>query len=176
MKKTGWLIIISILFLAACSRDAGFELISAKADIVRDSRKTGTIVISNESTETELIPTSLYYEFELKNKGKTILSSDKFQIRIEPSSELNGEIHRIVGQNVISPNGLGGGWEIPSMPFKAKQNGTVNIFFHLGAYKDGSKIPTFPSDEQLIPIKEKALKADLVLLVENKEVARFDLK
>lgn len=46
---------------------------------------------------------------------------------------------------------------------------------HLGTYKDDSKIPIFPSSEQLTRIKEKAFKADLVLLVENKEVARFDL-
>ncbi|MBS4189756.1 hypothetical protein KHA94_05980 [Bacillus sp. FJAT-49705] len=127
---------MSILFLAACSKEKGFELKSSKVDIVNDKSKTGTIVISDEHKETEIIPTSLYYEFEIKNNGKTIDSSDRFQIKVEPSAELSGEIQKIEVRNFFSSNGLGCGWGLSPIPLKTKENGIATVYFHLGTHRD----------------------------------------
>ena len=166
---------MSFLLLAACSKEEGFELVSAQADIVIDKSKTGTLVISDESNGKEIIPTSLYYEFEIKNRGKTINSFNRFQIKIEPSDELSEEIQKNAGQNIFYPSGLGSGWGFPPMPFKINQKGTASIYYHLGTYEGNSRFPNFPSGKQLESIKNIALRADLVLLSEGREMARFDL-
>lgn len=163
------------LFINSLFKDERFELNSVSVDIVRDKGKTGTIVISDEKNETEIIPTSLFYEFEIKNKGSKIDLSDAFQIKIEPSAELSREVQNIIGENIFTSNSLGGGLILPHMPIKANEVTTTNAYFHLGTYRDSSNTPVFPSRDELMPIINSALKAELVLFLDGKEVARYNL-
>lgn len=138
MAKIKWLIMMSILFLTACSREVGIELISVRADIIQEENITHSV--SDQTKRVEYVPTSLYYESELENTERQIDSSDRLKLYVEPSPELSGEIQRIIG----TPRGTGWNWSGPPMPFKSNEIKTATNHLHLGAYKDDSKIPVFP--------------------------------
>lgn len=55
------------LILSGCSNKTDFELISVKADIVSDVRLTEEIKKGKQ--EYTKVPTSLFYEFKIKNIG-----------------------------------------------------------------------------------------------------------
>lgn len=174
MKKIS-LLIIMFIFLTGCSKGENIQLISAKADIATDKAKTGEIVIIDDNKETTIIPTSLYYEFKIQNKGIKIDSPNNLQIKIEPSTKLSDEIQKVVGKNIFSKNVIGYGWGLSPLPLERNEIGIATVYYHLGTYKGNSKVPSFPMKEKLMAIKNNALNANLVLILNNKGVARFNL-
>ena len=62
------LLLVVISILTACSTDPSLELVRAEADIVNDKNKTGsTILQEGDKAGKEVVPTSLYYTFSIKN-------------------------------------------------------------------------------------------------------------
>lgn len=169
------MLIIIFIFLAGCSKGENIQLISSKADIVTDKAKTGEIVINYDNKETTIIPTSLYYEFKIKSKGIKIESLNNLQIKIEPSIKLDDEIQKVVGKDIFSKNVIGYGWGLSPIPSERNEVGIATVYYHLGTYNGNSKVPSFPMKKKLMAIKNNALNANLVLILDNKEVARFNL-
>lgn len=63
-------LILLFTLLTACSSKSSLELVNSKVDLVHDKNKIGAIGITEgDKKGQELVPTALYYEFEIKNNG-----------------------------------------------------------------------------------------------------------
>lgn len=79
MKRTANDIIVffTIILLASCSSKPPLELIDSKVSIVKDKKLVGSIGITyGEKKGEELIPTTLYYEFQMNNTSNRTLGSE----------------------------------------------------------------------------------------------------
>lgn len=172
-------------FLTSCSNKASLELISSSVTIVNDKSITGSMGITEgEKKGQELVPTSLYYQFAIKNTGWRKIGgfgNKGLAVKIEPHDKLKATIDDIIGFNIFNPDdyensGLGYGHSSDCFILKSGKKGTFKLTFDLG-YNEESPNSTFitPSDELLAEIKNQAFDASLIVTCDGKEIAKFDL-
>ncbi|MBM7692468.1 hypothetical protein JOC77_001898 [Peribacillus deserti] len=177
---------ISLLtLLTACSSKPSLELVNTNVDIVNDKDKVGAIGITEgDKKGKELVPTALYYEFAIKNTGnKKIgdIGEKGIQIKIEPNDNLVASSKEIIGFNIFNPSeyeasGLGYG-HTSAYILEPDQEEKYTLHYDLGVSEDNPQVPFLvPSKEQLKKLKDNALDATLIVLLDDKEIARFDLK
>ncbi|MBZ5751663.1 hypothetical protein [Metabacillus rhizolycopersici] len=177
---------ISILtLLTACSSKPSVELVNTSVDIINDKDKLGAIGITEgDKKGQELVPTALYYEFTIKNTGNKKIgdTGDKgLEIKIEPNDNLVVSSKEIIGFNIFNlseygESGLGYGYTFASI-LEPDQEGKYTLHFNLGVSEENPQVPFLvPSKEQLEKLNDDALDATLIVLLEDKEIARFDLR
>ncbi|MGZ9818201.1 hypothetical protein ACXM0N_20315 [Peribacillus simplex] len=179
-----------LILLTGCSAKPSVELISATVEI-RDDRLGGTKIMSGENKGEIIQPVSLSYDFVIKNTGKDTLGSaekmntetyeveDGIKIVIEPNKKLQDVSKEVMGFNILKEEEreqaqLGIAEQIPPI-LEPKQEGEYSLNFELGALENNPELKKAPSQEQLDELKRSALDATLVILVEDEEIARFDL-
>ncbi|MGE8207847.1 hypothetical protein ACQKP0_25620 [Heyndrickxia sp. NPDC080065] len=171
--------------LTACSSKPSLELVGSKVDITNDKGKVGSIGITEgDKKGQELVPTALYYEFEIKNNGHKKIEgiSDKgIQVKIEPNDKLVAICKETVGFNIFNPSsyndtGVGYGTSFDGVILPNK-NGTYILTFDLGVSEENPQVPLrVPSKEKLNKLKENALDASLIVTLDGKEITQFNLK
>jgi hypothetical protein len=175
---------ILIVALSGCSSQPVLELTSSSSMITDDKNITGTVAITEgEKKGQELVPTALYYQFSIKNTGKKKIGDigDKgLALKIEPNDKLKAASEDIIGFNIFDSDsyintGLGYGQTTHSM-LKAGEEEDYILTYDLGVGEESPNATLLtPSEEQLKVLGEKALDAILIVLCDNKEIARFDL-
>lgn len=187
MKRFMVLIVfISLLtFLTACSSKPSLELVNANVDIINDKRKLGSkIITEGDNKGQELVPTALYYEFTIKNTWYKKIGGfgDKgLKIQIEPNNNLVTTSNEIIGFNIFNPSeyeasGMGYGFSFRS-DLKRNEEGKYTLNYDLGVSEENSQYPLLvPPKEQLKKLKDNALDATLIVILDDKEIAHFDLK
>ncbi|CAG9611542.1 hypothetical protein BACCIP111899_00714 [Bacillus rhizoplanae] len=170
--------------LTACSSKPSLELVNSKVDIITDKNKVGAIGITEgDKKGQELVPTTLYYEFKIKNNGKQKIGGigDKgLQVKIEPNDKLVDTSKEIVGFNIFDPSayegtGVGFGSSFDG-EIKPDKNGEYILTFDLGVSEENSQVPLrVPPKETLKKLENYALYASLLVMLDGKEIARFDL-
>jgi hypothetical protein len=176
--------------LTGCSTKPSLELISSSAEIRND--RSGVIEIMTGEREGEYVhPISLSYDFTIKNSGsKTLGGAEKFdkltytfedglEVYIEPNEKLEAISREVMGFNIFDEkermeNHLGLG--IRSTPvIEAGKEGIYTFDFDLGATEENPEIRIAPSGEQLDKLVRNSMEANLVICIEDKEIARFNL-
>lgn len=178
-------LILLFTLLTACSSKPSLELVNSKVDIVNDKSKVGAIGITEgDKKGQEVVPTTLYYVFIIKNNGNQKIGriSDKgLKIKIKPHDKLVATSKKVVGFNIFNPSeyegtgvGYGSSYEGVIQP---KKNGKFTLLFELGVDEENPQVPIrVPSKEKLKKLMDNALDATLIVLLDDKEIARFDLK
>lgn len=186
MKRFIMLLGFIMLFtlLTACSSKPSLELVNAKVSVVTDKSKVGAIGITEgDKKGQELVPTALYYEFKIKNNGKQKIGGigDKgLQVKIEPNDKLVVTSKEIVGFNIFDPSayegtGVGFGSSFDG-EIKPGKNGEYTLAFDLGVSEENSQVPLrVPSKGALKKLENNALDASLIVALDGKEIARFNL-
>jgi hypothetical protein len=161
------------------------ELVNTNVDIINDKDKLGAIGITEgDKKGQELVPTALYYEFTIKNTGnKKIggIGNKGLEIKIEPNDHLVASSKEVIGFNIFNPSeydesGLGYGLTFASI-LEPDQEGKYTLHYNLGVSEENTQVPFLvPSKEQLKKLNDNALDARLIVLLEDKEIARFDLR
>ena len=188
-SRNGFFLIffIFLLVLNGCSSKPSIELISSSVEI-RDSADGHGHVITSGERKGEVIKTiALHYDFVLKNTGNKTLGGnekpnpvtfgydDGIDITIEPNDKLKEVIKEEMGFNFFDKEerrmGKNGGSPILEPDEEAK----YNIYYSLGAKEENPLIRLAPPQEQLDKLLENALKATLVIHIEDKEITRIDL-
>lgn len=173
MKRNLLLMVFLIFILASCSSNKKFELISVHAEVVQDVTKVGSVVVKEGGRITSVVPTSLYYEFNVKNKGwSSIGKSDKLSFKIIPSERLDDAVKRVFKKDIFV---LESGYGLPALPFKKNKEGIATLYYHLGTYQGDLSILTFPSEKELEDIEKYALDSTLVISLRGEEIARYKL-
>ena len=170
--------------LSSCSSKPSIKLINSNVSITNDKTKVGSIGITQGNKKGQyLVPTALYYEFKIKNVGNKKIGDfgDKgLKIKIEPNSKLKILSKEIVGFNIFNPSsyvasGVGHGSSFVSL-LEPGQEGKFIFSYDLGVSEKNSEVPLMvPSQEKLKKLEEGALNASLIVTLEDKEIARFDL-
>lgn len=177
---------ISLLtLLNACSSKPSLEIVNTNADIINDKDRLGAIGITEgDKKGQELIPTALYYEFTIKNTGNKKIGDigDKgLEIQIKPNDNLVALSKEIMGFNIFNPSeyeasGMGHGHNFESI-LEPDQEEKYTLHYDLGVSEENPQVPFLvPSKEQLTKLNENALDAVLIVLLDDKEIARFNLK
>lgn len=178
-------LILLFTLLTACSDKTSLELINSKVDIVSDKGKVGSIGITEgDKKGQELVPTALYYEFTIKNSGNKKIGDieDKkaLELQIKPNDNLVVLSKEIIGFNIFNPSdydasGMGYGHFFTPI-LEPKQEGVYTLHYDLGVSEENPQVPFLvPSKEQLKKLNDNALDATLIVLLDGKEIARFDL-
>jgi hypothetical protein len=187
MKRFIMLLGVILLFtlLTACSSKPSLELVNSNVDIVNDKSKVGAIGITEgDKKGQELVPTALYYEFEIKNNGnKKIggIGDKELQVKIEPNDKLVAISKETVGFNIFKPSaydgsGVGYGTSYDG-EIQPNKNGKYIFTFELGISEENPQVPLrVPSKEKLKKLKDNALDAFLIVTLDGKEITRFKLK
>ena len=146
-----------------------------------DESKVGSIGITEgDKKGQKLVPTALYYEFTVKNAGNKSIGDKSLQAKIIPNDKLVNTSKEVVGFNIFNPKsymdtGAGYGSSIAGM-IKPKEEGKFTLYYELGVDEENPQVPLkVPSKDKLKKIVDDALKASLVVTLENEEIARFDL-
>jgi len=179
-------VIFLLTILSACSSHPSLKLMNSNVSIVNDKSKVGSIVIAEgNKNEQELVPTTLYYEFTIKNTGNKSIGDVKngkeLGIKIEPSNKLVTTSKEVMGFNIFDPSsyagtGVGYGYSFVERLSK-KEEGYFTIHYNLGVSKKNSRVPLMaPSADKLKDLQGDALDASLVVMLGDTEIARFDLK
>lgn len=171
MKAFLRILVFSFILLAGCSGEVDIELVNATADIERDTPRVIGEGTGNDGTKVK--PTVLVYDLTFRNIGRPIKSSDRFQYKIEPKGELKEELMDII--NMSSFNDAISNHYGFITPIRKKERGTAYIYYSLGEYEEDSEVPVFKPIKDLKSIKEKAMEADLVLLLNGEEFKRISL-
>ena len=182
---------IVLMMLSGCASKQSVELISSSVEI-RDDRSGGVSITSGDKIGEIIEPISLSYDFVLKNTGKKVLGgmekinsqtfeyNDGIKVYIEPNEKLQEVTTEVMGFNMYDEEdrqqaGLGMG--ITGTPvLEQNQEGKYTLDFVLGALEENPEIRIAPSPEQLDKLKRNSLDALVIIHIEDKEVARFDLK
>ncbi len=167
------------------------QLVDANVELTNEENKIGGIGIPSGPKKGKVIrPITLYYTFTIKNTGSTplgeVTQTEDFSnpkgvaVKIDPSNELVAVIEEAVGFNVFktkeySETRMGHGQQFTPV-LKPGQAGEFVLIYELGALEDNPEIPLAPSEEQLNRIEKQARKADLVVMIDEKELERFDLR
>lgn len=167
------LVFIFMILLASCSSKAPLEIISASAEISEFSKQI-----------------SLNYNFTLKNSGNRTLGDikkpihgtyrfdDSIKLDIEPNDELKSVLKEIVGFNIFDEEEreqerIEWGWS--STPFlEPNKEGEYSFIFDLGILEVPTEM-SIPTKEKLDRLIRNAMDATLVVSIEGKEIAKFDL-
>lgn len=178
-------VILIFTFLSACSSKPSVQLINSNVSIVNDKSKLGSIVITKgDKKGQELVPTALYYEFTIKNTGNRSIGSiekDKgLKIKIVPNNELETTSKEVVGFNIFDQSSYahsGVGYGHTFVPIlKSGEEGKFVLNYELGVSKKDPEVPLMvPSAEKLKELQDNALNASLVIMLEDTEIARFNL-
>jgi hypothetical protein len=177
--------ILFLTLLTACSSKPSVELLNASVDIINDKDKLGAIGITEgDKKGQELVPTALYYEFTIKNTGNKKIGDigDKgLEIKIKPNDKLVASSKEIMGFNIFNPSNMkkveiGYGHTFKSI-LEPDQEAKYTLHYDLGVSEENPQVPFLvPSKEQLKKLNDDALDATLIVLLDDKEIARFDLK
>jgi hypothetical protein len=177
-------LILLLTLLSSCSSKPSVQLINSRVSIIKDKGKLGSIGITEgDKKGQELVPTALYYEFTIKNAGnKKIGDIDNkgLRVKIEPNDKLVTISKETVGFNIFNPSsyegtGVGYGSSFTSI-LKPGEEGKFTLSYELGVSEENPQIPLIvPSTDKLKKLEDNALDATLVLMLENKEIARFSL-
>lgn len=177
-------LILLLSLLPACSSKPSLELINSSVSIINDKDKTGAIGITQgDKKGQEIVPTALYYEFMIKNVGNKKIGdtgNKGLQVKIAPNKKLEVISKEIVGINIFIPSsyvgtGLGNGSSFTSI-LKPGEEGKFILYYDLGVREASPEVPLMaPSKEKLEELKDNALDASLIVLLEDTEIARFDL-
>lgn len=170
-------LIIIVVVLSACSSKKAVELIDTKVDIINDKERIGSMILqTGEKEGQEVVATSLYYAFSIKNEGSKKIghSSEGLKIKIEPHEKLLTVSKEVMGFNIFNPaefdnSGLGYGHS-----FNVTE-GQYILHYDLSSNEETTEVLLAPSKEQLDKLKNNALEATLIVLLDNEEIARFDL-
>ena len=161
------------------------ELTSTSAEIIKNKEKTGSIItVDDEQNTVELVPTSLYYEFTIKNIGNTKindLENTDLDITIQPHDSLIESSNEIIGFNIFDPDeydltGLGYGHSFASS-IETGEEEIFTLHYDIGVDEETPDVSILvPSQEELEALTEHALDATLIISLEDEEIARFDMK
>lgn len=171
-------LILLFIFLTACSSKPTLELVHSKVDIVNDKNKVGSIGITEgDKKGQELVPTVLYYEFEIKNSGNKKMGGigeKGLQVKIEPNDKLVTISKETVGFNIFKPSS----YDATGVGYGTSFVGKKYILtFDLGVSEENPQVPLrVPSEEKLKELKDNALDASLIVTLDGKEITRFNLK
>ena len=194
MKKIPLILgLILVLALSACSSSTSkpekepkkenytFKVEEATAIITNDKSLVGSDTIETKSgKKVEVVPTSLHYEFKLERNGSSKLlktTKEKMELKIVPDQELLNASKKAVGFNLFNTDNsdlYGSGQGVSD--FNSEGKGVLDFTYILGANVDSYEIPKLPSKDKLNELKENALKGTLVVMKNDQEIARFDLK
>ncbi len=188
------IVLVLIIFsISGCSSEPNLELMSSKATIVNDKNITGSIIVTEgEKKGKELTPTALVYEFTIKNKGnrkigvkrkiendKQAFSSLDNQIIIEPNEDLKNVSQEIIGINIFDSSsymGTGLGYSTSALILKPGEEKKFTLTYDLGVSEESPSATLItPPEEKLMELESYALDATLVIIVDNTEIASFDL-
>ncbi|MCZ8493588.1 hypothetical protein [Priestia megaterium] len=165
------------------------ELVKVDVSIVTDKRLVGsTIITEGKDKGKELVPTSLYYEIDLKNTGKKRVGKEHpdkgIEMEIQPHIPLKNALEESVGFNVFNPDdnqdrsGLGYGFSSPSI-LEYNEQGNFTLNYDLGFKGSTNKEQASPlkaSDQQLKKLEPQLLDGVLVVKQEKQVLAKFDMK
>jgi uncharacterized protein YceK len=173
-------ILLVLVLLSGCSSKPSIELISSSVQISED--RLGGIVTHKDNQEKTIKPLSLSYTFILKNNGNSVGSASKMnsnfdnyvngiKVKIVPNEKLTVVSNEVLGLNLYDqPMGK------TATPILGKnQQGEYTFDYKLGAKEDYPEIKSAPSQEKLNKLLTNALDATLIVSIEEKEIARFDL-
>ena len=182
-----------IAVLSACSTKTSLELIEPEVDIINDKERTGSMTLQQgEKAGQEVVPTSLYYTFTIKNEGNKKIgnttesvkekignTTEGLKVKIEPNEKLLTVSNEVMGFNIFNPteyenSGLGYGQTSIGV---LEPNGEVQYVFiyELGINEETTEALLAPSKEQLDKLKTNAMEATLIVSFNDEEIARFDL-
>lgn len=174
------LTLISVIaILTACSSEPSLELINKKVDIINDKGKTGAMILQQgEKAGKEVVPTALYYTFTIKNEGSK--KTKPLIVKIEPNEKLLSVSKEVMGFNIFNPeeynnSGLGYGGSTYGTILEPNTEGKFILHYDLGVDEETTEALLVPSKEQLKKLEDNALEATLIVLLDNEEIARFDL-
>lgn len=185
----GFITFIGVILLfnlfSGCSSKPALQLINSTVSITSDRDKVGAIGITGvDKKEKEIVLTSLYYEFTIKNTSNKRLGegvgNKGLQIKFEPSKKLETLSKEIVGFNIFNSSSggisVGQGKSLPTV-LRTGEEGEFILYYGLGVSEEHPQLPyKVPSTDKLKELQENALDASLIVLLEGREVARFDLK
>jgi len=163
------------------NKKAPFEITEVKVTLVNDKHIVGSTIIREKGKSLELVPTSLYYKFKIKQTGNKKMynaGEDNIDVKIIPNKELKSTSKDILGFNVYSDNeragGLGRGIGIGD--FNKSGEASLDLNYDLGTTVENSQMPLVPSKDKLEKLRQKALEGTLVIVRNHKEIARINLK
>jgi len=169
-----------ITFLALSPSQPSLELMDASAKIVKNKMIGGSM----EKTEKHLV-TTISYTFTIKNTGNVKLGSfgenQGLQVKMEPNDRLVNASKEVVGMNIFNPSdyansGLGYGHSFEPI-LEPGQVGKYVLHYDLGVSEKSSLFPLLaPSEERLKILEDHAFDASLIVILNGKEVTRFDLR
>lgn len=158
-----------------------FEITEVKVTLVDDKHIVGSTIIREKGKSLELVPTSLYYKFKIKqtdNKKVYYAGEDNIDVKIIPNKELKSASKDILGFNIYSDDertgGLGKGIGIGD--FNNSGEASLDLNYDLGTTVKNSQMPLVPSKDKLEKLRQKALEGTLVIIRNHKEIARINLK
>ena len=173
-----------IVILTACSSEPSLVLTDKKVDIVNDKAKTGSMILQHgENAGQEIVPTSLYYTFTIKNEGNKDVGDETkgkgLSVKIELNEKLIAISKEVVGFNLFDASdydeiGMRHGYSYIGT-IEPNKVGEFVVHYELGHEEVSKEVRLVPSKEKLEKLKNNALEATLLVLLGDEEVARFDL-
>ena len=177
------LTIISVIaILTTCSSEPSLELTNKKVEIIDDKERLGSMILQQgEKAGTEAEFTALYYTFSIKNAGNRTIGNvnEPLKAKIEPNEKLVTVSEEIMGFNIFNTEeynetGLGYGEAVEGI-IKPNAEGKFTLNYLLGINIETDEVLFVPSNEQLEKLEDNALDATLIVMLGDKEIARFDL-
>ncbi|MBY0121575.1 hypothetical protein [Bacillus sp. S/N-304-OC-R1] len=177
------LTLISVIaILTACSSESSLELTNKKVEITNDKGRLGSMILQQgEKAGTEAVPTALYYTFSIKNVGSKKIGDEveSLKLKIEPSEKLATVSEEVMGFNIFNPEGynetgLGYGHTFSSI-LGPNEEGEFTLHYDLGIDVETTEALFVPTKEQLEKLEDNALEANLIVMLGDEEIARFDL-
>lgn len=170
--------------LCACTEKSALKLSDVQVDIIKDKEKTGSQLLQQGEKEgQEVVSTSLYYTFVIKNEGKKTLGkiskTKNLTVKLEPNKKLVAVSKEVRGFNIFNPkeyneSGLGYGSSFVGV-LKPSDEGKYILYYELGISEETKEVLLVPSKEKIEKLKNNALDATLIVFLDNKEITRFDL-